>query len=290
LLALLWPRSVDRTEAIFLDVGQGDATLLLSPHGIVLIDGGGWRSGDFAGRVLVPALARLGIAAIDLAVLSHGDRDHCGGLVDLTHYLRIERVWMAPGATPSSCGEALIARLGERVALPLPGQEVKIGDWRLRALASPGVEKGEQESNRGSLIVHASAGDLDVLLTGDVDAVGERRLLATGALDGLAVDVLKVAHHGSRSSSTVNFLTAAAPRLAVVSAGRMNPYGHPTAEVIERLRRGGAMVLRTDLDGRIRVSSQGGALRLEVASSRELGPGQHAEELSMAPLVRARGR
>jgi len=103
--------------------------------------------------------------------------------------------------------------------------------------------------NDASVVVMAEAFGRRLLLTGDVEAAAERRLL--GARAELDCDVLKVAHHGSRSSSTERFLAAASPRLAVVSAGARNPYGHPAPEVVARLRRHGARVLRTDRDGMV---------------------------------------
>ncbi len=264
--ALRWggggPRDHPGAELAVLDVGQGDALLLRDGARAVLVDGGGWWHGDLGGRVLLPALLGEGVARLDAAVLTHPDRDHCGGLVDIASYLPIGEVWLARGVERSGCGAELVrAVLGDvpdrtRLRRLTAGDRLRVGRWRLRVLNPPaGLPPG---ANDASLVLRASAGGRRVLLTGDVGAGAELRLVAEWGA-GLRSDVLKVAHHGSRHSSHPALLAAVRPRLALVSAGPGNPYGHPAPEVLARFRARGVPLLRTDRDGRIRLAWRRGA-------------------------------
>lgn len=246
LLLLLGRPSDAELEARFLDVGQGDAILLRDGERAVLVDGGGTNHGDLGGRVLLPELAAAGVRRIDLAILTHRDLDHCQGLVDLADYLTIREVWVAPGSE-GFCATRLATGLGANLRVVWSGDTGAIGRWRLRVLnPPPGEHRGD---NDRSLVLDAEAAGLRVLLAGDVEAGAERHLLEGPAVPRF--DVLKVAHHGSRTSSTAQFLEAVRPRFAVISAGIGNRFGHPSAEALSRLRTVGARVLRTDLDGEV---------------------------------------
>lgn len=238
-----------------LDVGQGEAVLLRTGDSgpVILVDGGGFRQGNFAEAALLQALAAEGVLRIDLAVLSHGDADHCRGVLELTRYLRIERLWAARAEVRDGCGMELAERLSDRVQLVERGFTEAVGVWRLE-VHHPGPAPGA-DGNSASLVVRACAESSCVLLTGDLDLAGERELLAWTRSEerSLRSDVLKVGHHGSRSSTGAALLDAVKPRLALVSAGRRNSYGHPSPEVLERIERRGAWVLRTDRHGRIEL-------------------------------------
>ena len=240
---------------VMLDVGQGEALLLRSGQRgpVILVDGGGFRQGNFAEAALLQILAGEGVRRIDLAVLSHGDADHCQGLLELTRYLRVERLWAARVETRDGCGRALAERLKGRVTMVERGYAETVGAWRLE-VHHPAPEPGVH-GNSASLVVHACSEGSCVLLTGDLDLAGERELLAWTRSRGgsLRSDVLKVAHHGSRTSTGAGFLDAVDPRLALVSAGRRNAYGHPSPDVVERIETRRAGVLRTDRHGRIEV-------------------------------------
>ncbi len=258
---------------IMLDVGQGEALLLRSGrHGsVILVDGGGFRQGNFAEAALLQTLAAEGVRRIDLAVLSHGDADHCQGLLELTRYLWVERLWAARVETRDGCGRALAERLKGRVTMVERGHLETVGAWRLE-VQHPAPEPGV-DGNSASLVVHGCSEGSCVLLTGDLDLAGERELLAWTRSRGgsLRSEVLKVAHHGSRTSTGAGFLDAVEPRLALVSAGRRNAYGHPAPDVVERIEARKAGVLRTDRHGRIEVRFRRrpdgvGRLAYEVAS------------------------
>jgi competence protein ComEC len=250
-------------EMVVVDVGQGDAILLRDGPHTLLVDGGGWPTGDLGGRVLLPALAWRGVRRLDRVLLTHGDRDHCGGLLEVASYLAVREVLTAPGAPDGPCDAALRTVPGASHRAVAAGDAIRVGRWRLRVLQA-GSAPGGQRGNDASVVLVAEAFGRRVLLTGDAEAPAERRLRAAAG-SGLACDVLKVAHHGSRSSSTEPFLRAAAPALALVSAGERNPYGHPAPEVLARLRRHHARILRTDRDGMIALTFHpDGGWRIEL--------------------------
>lgn len=247
-------------EVAFLDVGQGDAILLRDGPRALLVDGGGWPSGDLGGRVLVPALVAEGVGRLDAVLLTHPDRDHCRGLVDLASYLAIGKAWLAGGLPRRGCaGElaAAVAGQGGAVREVAAGDRRRLGRWRLEVLhpAAPAAgadARGASGDNDDSVVVLASAAGRRLLLTGDIEAPAERRLVrALG--DRLRGDVLKLAHHGSKTSTSAGFLAAAAPRLAIASAGHRNSYGHPADLVRRRLRQRRVPLLRTDHHGMIHL-------------------------------------
>ncbi|HEX2223200.1 MAG TPA: DNA internalization-related competence protein ComEC/Rec2, partial [Thermoanaerobaculia bacterium] len=249
-------------ELVMLDVGQGDAILLRDGPRAVLVDGGGWDWGDLGGRVLLPALLAEGIRSLDALVMTHPDRDHCGGLVDIAAYLPVREVWMGHGWDPESCAGRLTALPGVRIRLLAAGDRKSLGGWSLKVL-HPDSDERRGENERSLVLLAATAGKR-VLLTGDIESWAEQSLLSCCAPD-LHVDVLKVAHHGSRTSTAESFLGEACPRLALISAGRNNVYRHPATEVLERLERYGVRVLRTDRDGQISLSwTDAGRMRIEL--------------------------
>jgi competence protein ComEC len=257
-----WPGRNPGPELAMLDVGQGDAILLRDGNRAVLVDGGGWDGGDLGGRVLLPALLAEGISSLDALVMTHPDRDHCGGLIDIAAYLPVREVWMGHGWDPKSCAGRLVTLPGVRPRLLAAGDQESLGGWRLKVLHPESDER--RGENERSLVLLAETAGKRVLLTGDVESWAEQRLLSCCAPD-LRVDVLKVAHHGSRTSTGESFLEESRPRLALISAGRNNVYRHPSAEVLERLERYGVRALRTDRDGQISVSwNEEGRIRIEL--------------------------
>ncbi len=262
------PESRGPVELAMIDVGQGEAILIRDGPRVALVDGGGWRSGDLGGRILVPVLAAAGVHRLDAVVLTHPDVDHCGGLVDVARYLPVGELWMGPGWSDHPCAAELLVTPGIRWRSVSGGDERSLGRWRLTVLHPPsGAGAGASARRRGrndrSLVIAAEVFGRRVLLTGDVGSEAERRLLKAGA--DLRADVLKVAHHGSKTSTTPAFLRAVAPRLALISAGVANPYGHPAPAVVERLAAAGVVVLRTDRSGLIRLRFHpGGRMAIET--------------------------
>ncbi len=253
--ALLWISSPagppPSPELVMLDVGQGDSLLLRDGRYTLLVDGGGWRSPGFGGRVLLPALAALGVRRLDAVAVTHPDSDHCNGAADLLRELPVAEVWAPTGMEATPCGKRLRAPSVPYRELAV-GDRERVGRWRLRVLG-PGPGDGGPDNHR-SLVLLAAAAGRRVLLTGDLDAAGESVLLRRWGPETIACDLLKVAHHGSPSSSTTPFLRAARPRLAWISVGAGNPYGHPSPKVLAAFARQSVAVLRSDRDGMVRMT------------------------------------
>ena len=244
-------------EITFLSVGQGDAALLRLPDGAaVLVDGGGDPRGrhDPGARDVLPFLRDAGVARLWLAVLSHPHPDHALGLASVAAALPVERL-LSTGRTGDEAepGDGAFAVRASGVAaalarLPVP-RPLARGEWieragvRLQVLGPPPGSEDWSE-NDASLVLRVEYGAVAVLLPGDVEAAGERAL-AGGGLP-LAADVVKVPHHGSRTSSGPALVAAVRPRFAVLSLARRNPFGFPAPEVVARWRRAGAEVLGTD--------------------------------------------
>lgn len=276
-LPLLWlvlarPHAPAVPSLTMIDVGQGDALLLRDRGGALLVDGGGWSNGDVAGRILVPVLARRGIRRLAAVAMTHSDLDHCGGLVGLAAYVEIGEVWTTPGGPGSDCARRLLAQPGLTHRFLWAGETRRLGRWRLTAAHPRAGDRGR--GNDRSLVLVAEAPGGRILLTGDVEAAGELEITSGHRSPLGPVDVLKVAHHGSASSTTARLLELVRPRLALVSAGVGNRYGHPSPRVLERLESRAIPVLRTDRDGLVSVFFPGDG-RLEVkmpAAPRGEGP------------------
>jgi competence protein ComEC len=261
----------DALRVTFLDVGQGDATLLESGAGpTMLIDAGGaLGAGPDPGALSVlPALRARRITKLDRVVLSHPHPDHYGGLPAVLAALPVRELWDTGQARAEhDTGEvadllqqarAEGARLLEPAALC--GAPLAFGISTLEVLAPcPGFDF-TRGANDNSFVIRVSHGQTRFLLTGDIEHDGETALLG----QALQSDVLKVGHHGSRSSSTPAFLDAVSPSLAIVSAGRGNRFGHPHPEVSARLSQR-ARVLRTDQRGGIEIVSDGRVLSFRTA-------------------------
>ncbi len=231
----------------FLDVGQGDCAVILTPERqTAVIDTGGLRGYDTGSRIVAPFLRSLGRDRVDLLLLSHGDYDHVGGAASLARCLPVQKLIL-----PSlNAEEERQRQLGKIAAATreraLAGSVYNLGGADLEILAAPTGAAG----NEASIVAALRSPQGRALFTGDTDAAGEEKLLLAGLED---CEVLKAAHHGSRYSNSSEFLGRLSPRLAVISAGRGNTYGHPHEETLERFAEAGSTILRTDRLGAVKV-------------------------------------
>lgn len=267
-------------EVVFIDVGQGDCILVRCPNGsILLVDAGA----ESAGPVISDYLRRAGVEKIDCAVVTHPDLDHFGGFFSLLsefpvtnlvqayknedHYRYrdfqefIRELSSAGLVDTSACaaGDTLFPELFDDVEIQVlnpafPWFEPKI--------------QGESIDNLNSVVLRLRYGGVSMLLTGDIESSGEDSLCARFG-ERLDSDLLKVAHHGSRYSSSGLFLSAVSPAAAAIQVGIGNFYNHPDEQVLERLRAAGAAVFRTDVDSHILVRSDGNDLQVLTGQGEE---------------------
>jgi competence protein ComEC len=249
----------------FLDVGQGDAAVVEAPGGAVMVvDGGGSRDGSYdpGARVVEPFLRTRGIGRVDLVALSHPHPDHLGGLFRILERFDVGAFWSSgdDGRNPEYHRLlAVAARRGTALGAVEPRA---LGAAELRPLgpfvSTAGGERiGAPEGlgvNDASLVLRAALGGHAVLFPGDLEADGEGELAGRGDVgDAIGADVLKVPHHGSRTSSSPELLDAVRPRVAVISLGWRNQFHFPAPEVVARYADRGVTVLRTDRDGAVTV-------------------------------------
>jgi competence protein ComEC len=271
--AFLVARGDDRLHVMFLDVGQGDAAVVRFPHGAaVLVDAGGLAgsSFDIGDRVIAPVLRTLGVRRLDAMVLTHGDPDHIGGAPSVMREFRPRQVWEGIVVPPF---EALRALRAEAQAIRSTWLNLKTGDRTdfdgvEVAVRHPDLPDWERQRvrNDDSIVIELRWRDISVLLTGDVGKDTERALVSR--IPPAPIRIVKVPHHGSLTSSTPEFVRAIAPRVAVVSAGRANHFGHPVPEVLDRYRAVGAEVFRTDQDGAVTVDSDGHSVSVTTFTGR----------------------
>jgi competence protein ComEC len=280
LLALMiwhpFPPAVTRgdLEITAIDVGQGDSIFLALPGGkLMLVDGGGIASFgkhvrtnlNIGEDVVSPYLWSRSIRSLDVVALSHAHDDHIGGLPAVLENFHVKELWT--GATPDSpAWDALRRKAGEldvKITPLAQGRQFDYGGTRFEVLA-PAADyvAASMPRNNDSLVLRLTYGQRSALLSGDVERQVESELVATNLIRH--TDVLKVAHHGSKTSTTEPFLEAVHPAFAVISAGFENLYGHPNADVLERLRAAKIEVFRTDQVGAVTIRTDGRRVQVET--------------------------
>ncbi len=245
------------SQVTFLDVGQGDSTIIQSPYQscTTVIDTGGKIS--FTGekqplfeRTLEPYLLGEGVREIDYLILTHGDFDHVGEAISLLHQFKVKRLVVPKGSTSDTLKEIiqLANQLGVPVLSPNRGDEVRCGNQVVTFLQSDSVPKDE---NDGSLVMKVQLDEVNFLFTGDASAQVEAEIMRE--YPQLKADVYKAAHHGSKTSNSAPFLQQIKPKLTVISSGKNNRYNHPSPEVLETLQQLEIPSLNTQHQGSIQI-------------------------------------
>ena len=242
----------------FLDVGQGDAMLVQGPDGTqVLIDGGPGRRVIQALTSVIPLTDR----SIDVVIATHTDADHLTGLVGVLEQYDVAQIietGMACSTATCASWEKTATQEHASRSFAYEGYRLAMGgDVVLTILNPPQSVHGQNlsKTNNGGIVARLEYGAQSVLFTADVESSVERALLGSGAV--LDSDFLKIGHHGSKTSSTQEFLDAVTPQAVFIEVGATNRYGHPTMQVLDRLAQKAIPVYRTDIDGTIELILDG---------------------------------
>jgi competence protein ComEC len=270
-----------KLEVSVLDVGQGDSVFVGFPNGrTLLIDGGGqpgsnWiagrRSGmDIGEEIVSPYLWSRGLKQIDVVALTHAHHDHIDGLRSVLQNFAVRELWIGRDEQTPALASMLEEARSRGIAIirEKRGDHFDWGGVEGEILWPADTSLAPAASNDDSIVMRLTDGRLHLLLTGDIEKRSESALVSEHA--PLAAEFLKVPHHGGKTSSTEAFLAAVVPRIAVVSVGESNPFGHPAEAVLERYERAGVRLLRTDHDGAVTAITDG--QNLEVRTFAELHP------------------
>lgn len=246
----------------FINVGQGDAALIQADGETMLIDAGTKSSTD----ELLYFLEQKGVTHFDLLVCTHPHEDHIGGMDAVLVGYAADAIWMPKAMAETQSFEDVLSSIqekGMKITAPSPGFTYDLGNAKLTILAP--ISQTYDDLNNYSIVIRINYGETSFLFVGDAEDVAENELLQSGA--NLDVDVLKVGHHGSNSSSSSSFLQAVTPKWAVISCGKDNMYGHPHEETLSSLASVGATILRTDINGSIAFVTDGKELTLQGIAS-----------------------
>ena len=249
----------DNLEINFIDVGQGDSTLIRVSNKTILIDGGGSSYGetfDVGEQTLFPYLLDRGINEIDYVIVSHFDSDHCQGLNFVMENMKVKNAIISSLGQESNEYDTFI-NLAQKQETNLiyvkKGDIIKIGDCTIKILFPDNEPITDNEKNNNALVFKFMWKNISILFTGDIEEKAENKILNLYEenLEELQSTILKVAHHGSKTSTTKAFLEAVKPQIALVGVGEDNNFGHPNSGVIERLESIGCKIYRTDKCGEI---------------------------------------
>jgi competence protein ComEC len=275
------PASGDETKVVVLDVGQGDSILVVTPGGkTALVDAG--EPGD--GKVVLAALKKYGVDHIDLLVATHAHADHIGAADEVIRGTNVAHVLYSGVPHPTKNYQDFLKAIDEKkidLIRAAPGQTFELGGGAVMRVLAPveplfrseDLRSGGNEPNANSVVTRLDYGAFSMLLTGDAEEQTEReRLIKSGA--NLRASVLKVGHHGSKYATSEEFLKRGEFKYAVISAGLDNRYGHPSQEVLDRLKAAQVKVYRTDFQGEIVISTRGQEGDLKIATAREPKPSE----------------
>lgn len=233
----------------FIDVGQGDSALIVTPGGkYVLVDAGP----NSSEKDLLSYLDSHGVEEIEYVVLTHPHEDHIGGADGVINKYIVKHVMMPDVSSDTITFERVLEAIDKHdvdMIVPKPGGEFSVDGVSLRILAP--LSSSYRDLNNYSIVMRVSYGSTSVIFTGDAEALSEKEMLKKYSDSDLRSNILKVGHHGSVSSTTLEFLNAVSPEIAVISCGTGNTYGHPHKETIDKLNKAGVNIYRTDMNGSV---------------------------------------
>lgn len=244
-----------KLRIFFIDVGQGDSTLIITPDKkTVLIDGGGSDSFDVGEKVLLPYLLDRRILKIDYVLISHFDTDHCGGILTIMEKVKVKNIIISEQAEHSENYERfkkLMINKKIRLIEVKKGDKIKIGRYsEFKILFPPSRLLSENPLNNNSIVAQFNYNNFKMLFTGDIEKLAEQQILKAEKAE-IRADILKVAHHGSKTSSIPEFIKAVKPKIALIGVGKNNTFGHPNQQTIKNLENIKCRIYRTDLQGEI---------------------------------------
>ncbi|MBC8413572.1 DNA internalization-related competence protein ComEC/Rec2, partial [bacterium] len=283
--------SGDELRVTFLDIGQGDSAVVELPDGRVALIDGGSKKPDMGRMVVAPWLWSRGIRKIDYLVVSHLHPDHSGGLPYIVNNFEIGEIWMTPQAGEGAESFAEQLRNSEwNLKLLSRGDVLVGGDYKFEVLHPyPGFSafspRGRfSNENSDSLVIRLESRGLSFVFTGDIEIEAERDLIYLGKW--LDSDIIKVPHHGSRTSSSEGFLDNVSPKIAIISSGRNNSFKHPHKETLQRYQDRGIAVYNTAVDGAVSVSEVNGGFIVSVYMDHEfIEVGNIADEVRNLRLL-----
>lgn len=251
-----------RTVIYFLDIGQGDSELIVSGSDTILIDGGPRSSG----KKLVRKLNALGIDHLTAIIATHPHHDHIGGLINVLNSIPTDTIYMSDAVVPTKTFRRFFRAVlasGAQTAFPDIGDTIEMDGGAVLTNLGPGPNSakiyGTENCNPSSLVFRLDACGRSVLFTADTTKAAERDMIERG--EPLECDVLKVAHHGDKSSTCEDFLDAAQPKYAVISYGEDNPYGVPEPVVLQRLQQFDVTLFTTVANGTVVLTITPDSLR-----------------------------
>ena len=259
LFGVLYQHAPQKTDlsVSFLDVGQGDAIFIQTPDGVqVLVDGGPKENVMAKLKEVMPR----GDTTIDMIVVTNPDSDHISGFSSVLDTYRVDGVLLAGTRSTTETYKGLMKKIEAKHVRQIGAYkdtQIALGNGAILSVLFPDQVVRGWERNDGSIVMRLSYKDTSVMLMGDATAETEKLILSTSDHTKLSSHILKLGHHGSRTSTSEEWLDVVSPTVAIVSAGENNSYGHPHPEVVERLVERGIEVRQTGLDGTITYISNG---------------------------------